>query len=127
MIDLICFTDGGFNNLTKTNGYGSFKIFSNNEEIVKRMDLAGISSSNEAEYLTLIRLLQYIKENYPEDITIKIFGDSKLIVNQVNGIWKIREERLFPYYKTSTDLFNSFKSITLVWVPRNIIVKQLGH
>lgn len=127
MIELTCFCDGGCNNTTKSNAYGSFKIFSDKEELVKRINYGFVNSSNEAEYQTLIELLKYIKENYPYEIRIKIFGDSKLIVNQVNGTWKLKEERLFPYYKMATDLFSSFEHVSLVWVPRKIIVKQLGH
>lgn len=127
MINVVAYTDGGFNNITKTNAYGSFKIFSDIEEILKRIDYAGLSSSNEAEYKTLIRLLSFLLENYPEDIDVKIFSDSKLMVMQVNNLWEVRANNLKEFHSVAKGLFSEFNSISLKWVPRKIIVKQLGH
>jgi ribonuclease HI len=127
MINLLCYTDGGYDNVNKSNAYGSFKIFTDKEEVLKRITYDFIKSSNEAEYQTIIELMHYIRENYPEEIDIKIFADSKLMVNQINGIWKVKAENIKTFHETASGLFYSFNSISLVWITRKIIVKQLGH
>ena len=127
MISLICFCDGGCNNVTKSNAYGSFKIFSDKEEVLKRTEYNFIKSSNEAEYQTFMDLLYYIKENFPENIDVKIFSDSMLLVNQVNKRWNVKADNMLIFNGSAVNLFNSFDSISLEWVTRKIIVKQLGH
>jgi ribonuclease HI len=127
VMNIIAYTDGGYNNINKSNAYGSFKVFSEKEEILKRIEYNFIHSSNEAEYQTIIELLHFLKENYPEDIDVKIFADSKLMVNQITGLWKVRAENIKAFHETATGLFFSFDKISLDWVTRKIIVKQLGH
>ncbi len=126
-MEVVCFVDGGFNNKTKSNGYGSFKVLSAEEEVIKRLDYVGLSSSNEAEYETLIRLLKYLIENYHEDVTVKIFADSKLMVMQVNRLWEVKAQNLKQFHSLVSGLFTEFNDISLSWIPRTIIVKQLGH
>ncbi len=127
MIELACFSDGGCNNITKTNAYGSFKILSDKEEVVKRLYYDSLTSSNEAEYETMIRLLSYLMENYSDDTPINIFADSKLVVMQINKKWEVRDSRMKEFHSVASGLFSQFKNIKLIWVPRNVIVKQLGH
>ena len=76
---------------------------------------AGDLTNNELEYLALIYALEYIKNiNYTEDIIIH--SDSKLIVNQVNGGWRVTTEKLLPLYKKCRAKFSD--NIKLKWVPR---------
>ena len=75
----------------------------------------GDLTNNELEYLALIYALEYIKNrNYTEEITIH--SDSKLIVNQVNGGWRVTTETLRPLYKKCMEKL--LDNITLKWVPR---------
>ena len=75
----------------------------------------GDLTNNELEYLALIYALEYIKNrNYTVEITIH--SDSKLIVNQVNGGWRVTTEKLLPLYKKCRDKFSD--NIKLKWVPR---------
>jgi ribonuclease HI len=54
--------------------------------------LPGEGTNNIAEYLSLIELIQYAKEKGIKKILIK--GDSLLVVNQVNGIWKAKDSKM---------------------------------
>lgn len=54
----------------------------------------GYPTNNEAEYHSLIKALQESKEQ-----NIKIFMDSKLVVNQVNNLWKINYPHLLKLKK----------------------------
>ena len=44
----------------------------------------GDPTNNELEYLALLYALGYVRDNYP-DKYVRIYSDSKLIVNQING------------------------------------------
>ena len=54
----------------------------------------GVASNNEAEYLALESALEYcIKNNL---MNLEIFLDSKLVVEQVNGNFKVKSNNLKP-------------------------------
>ena len=54
----------------------------------------GVASNNEAEYLALESALEYcIKNNF---MNLEIFLDSKLVVEQVNGNFKVKSNNLKP-------------------------------
>lgn len=78
-------------------------------------------TNNVAEYMGLIELLKYVL--FSADIgEIEIFGDSALVINQINGKWKCKSTNLKRYYNKALEYMQSLsdhdKSITLTWVPR---------
>jgi ribonuclease HI len=52
----------------------------------------GLGTNNEAEYLSLIKLISEINQH--GICKVKIYGDSKIAINQVNRVWKAREPRM---------------------------------
>ena len=127
---MICYIDGGYSNdgnkESNGSGYGSFLIELTpfgDLLIHKRFDLPESRTNNESEYLSLIKLLDLLKNNLSNEEII-IYSDSKLLVNQVNGNWKIN-------YKNLQDLYNLVKSFNikyeLKWITRKEIYARLGH
>ncbi len=55
----------------------------------------GHGTNNEAEYMSFIRLINEVV--YLGIKNIKIYGDSALVVNQVNRTWKAKDERMKAY------------------------------
>ena len=76
----------------------------------------GEPTNNELEYLALLYALDYINNRHKKD-KVTIYSDSKLIVNQINGEWRITTERLQPLYdkciKRMTD------KIKIKWIGRD--------
>lgn len=126
-MDLVCYTDGGYNNVSKTNGYGSFRIYDPALDVIIRLKFDTINSSNEAEYQTMIELLKYLLEFYPLESNVSIYSDSKMMVNQLNKLWQVRAENLMPLYLMADTLMEKFNNITLTWVGRSNLVRELGH
>ena len=54
----------------------------------------GIASNNDAEYLALDSALEYCLKN--DFMNLEIFLDSKLVVEQVNGNFKVKSNNLKP-------------------------------
>ena len=61
----------------------------------------GKTTNNVAEYLAVIEALQYLKIQNPkskiqkgETLVVHFFLDSVLVVNQLNGVFKIKDARL---------------------------------
>ncbi|KAM1606961.1 hypothetical protein ACFX1Z_027598 [Malus domestica] len=49
---------------------------------------------------------------------LEVFGDSKLIINQLLTEYEVREDDLVPYFKLPTQLLQKFETVTLEHVPR---------
>ena len=77
----------------------------------------GNGTNNRAEYLALIYSLIYIKHLQPkEKVTIK--SDSALLVNQINGRYKVKSASIVPLYQKATQLLQQLPNVTVQYVPR---------
>ena len=75
----------------------------------------GTGTINTAEYMALIALLRYLARIRVEEVNI--FGDSKLVVNQVNGDWNINQLHLKVLCKKAQTLMRDHPGWRLQWVP----------
>jgi ribonuclease HI len=75
----------------------------------------GKKTNNEAEYTALILLLEEIKDRGLKEVAIT--GDSKLVVNQVNRLWKVNKPHLKDLFKRALELKEETAS-SISWVPR---------
>jgi len=86
------------------------------DQIVEVSEPLGITTNNEAEYRALILALQ--KAHQMNIHEIEVFTDSELIVHQISGIYKVKNSKLFPLYKTAADLLGKFKSFQIYHINR---------
>ena len=68
----------------------------------------GIKTNNEAEYLALIKGINLCLENNISNISI--FADSELVVRQINGDYKVKNERMAALHKRTHELLSKFNS-----------------
>jgi len=125
----IVFDGGSLGNPGK--GYGSYEITSGGRVLRHQREEYGNNvTNNQAEYLTLIRALQWLDqllEGNRSRATVLINGDSKLVLNQVQGLWKINNAQLRPLAMQVRDLLQGYRKSSLVWHARANSVKRLGH
>jgi ribonuclease HI len=76
-----------------------------------------IYTNNELEYLALEYGLKYINNNYPKKKVV-LYSDSMLIVNQVNGKWRITTKTLLPLCKRCLNLLGS--NVSIRWIKRDM-------
>jgi len=82
-------------------------------EISKRI---GPAINTVAEYQALIEGLKLAhRRGIPR---IRVFLDSELVVEQVNGRAKVRKEHILPLHAEACSLLQAFPSIRVSWVPR---------
>jgi ribonuclease HI len=126
--EMVCFVDGGCNNITHNNAYGSFIIFNKNGFAEHETFVLHTYTSNEAEYESLIKLLEYILEfDGHEEYFWRIYSDSKLIVNQMIGKWGIRAKNLKPLHEKAVSLLDRVPHRWLDWTSRKNVENVLGH
>jgi ribonuclease HI len=78
----------------------------------------GIATNNQAEYMGMMRGLQRARELGIDKITL--FSDSQLVVNQMNGFYKVKNQELAPLHQQLQELADSFEKVVFVHVPREM-------
>ena len=93
-------------------------------EISKKLPDYG--TNNIAEYMALLTGISKALELGWKHVMIE--GDSKLVINQVNGAWKINKEHLKSLYAQVVKELSKFDSYTINWIPRekNSIADKLA-
>lgn len=51
-----------------------------------------------------------------EEVTV--CSDSQLLINQLNGFYSVRANRVIPLYEKAVELAEGFRHIQFEWVPR---------
>jgi ribonuclease HI len=75
-------------------------------------------TNNQAEYQGMICGLEKVKEilqgfSYPPPVTLTVQGDSKLIINQLKGIYECKSTNLISYYRKAKKVLQEIKSLSL--------------
>lgn len=72
---------------------------------VKISKYIGEATNNQAEYAAVLEALKYLKENFAgKDIAAEFLLDSQLVVEQLNGNYKLKNEGLKPLFWEIRDL-----------------------
>lgn len=125
--EIICFVDGGANNKTHSDAYGSFLVIHNGDVFNETFELDS-KTSNEAEYSSLIKLLQFILQyDGYEKYFWRIYTDSRLLVNHTIGKWKVDAKNLLPLHLTTKELYDIIPYKWIDWISRKYIEGVLGH
>lgn len=111
------YIDGASRNNPGRSGIGVlFKMDDKETEYLNKY--IGIGSNNRAEYLALLMALKHAKKR--RAAILRIYSDSQLIVNQVNGTWKVGNADLKPLCKLARETVKSFKKVELTYIPRHL-------
>jgi len=117
-------------------GYGSFRLVRNADgrKHTRRLDFGPGVTNNQAEYRALIAGLAHLVAmieragQNPGDYRVAVQGDSRLVVKQMTGQWKVRDADLQPLHAQALALFRRFHpDSTIAWHERAASVRVLGH
>lgn len=94
----LVYTDGGARGNPGPAGIGFLVKDNQGKVLVRAGKFIGKATNNVAEYSAVIEALSWIKKNLTAsqltNSSFKFFLDSKLIVNQLNGLFKIKNGNL---------------------------------
>lgn len=91
---LTIYCDGGSRGNPGQASYGFVIKKANGEILYKEGRRIGIETNNVAEYMAVVSALSYVEKEKINPGEIHFFLDSLLVVSQMNGKWKIKNERL---------------------------------
>lgn len=128
-MEIIIHTDGGSRG-NPGPAAGAFVVEKNSEVVFKGSKYLGKVTNNFAEYTGVVIALQWLLENLDLQIgeSITFVLDSELVVRQLNGLYKVKDENLQKLFSEVNVLINKTgKKIIFKSVPReqNKIADQL--
>ncbi len=118
MVDAVVVeADGGSRGNPGPAGYGAV-VFdaATGEVLAERMESLGVVSNNVAEYRGLIAGLSAAAELGARRVAVRM--DSKLVVEQMSGRWRIKHESMKPLAREAVALRSRFDEVTFQWIPR---------
>ena len=110
------YIDGAADLHSKTSGIGGV-IYKDSEEIFTFSEYIHDSTNNEAEYSALIFGLKSLLRLSIQNIVI--YSDSELVVKQVNGEYKVKNDRMKKLHAETFSLLSNFQKWDLVHVLRD--------
>lgn len=114
---LIIEADGGSRGNPGPAAYGCLvKDAQTNEVLFKEGKTLGVTTNNVAEYSGLVAALVAAHEIDP-NAQIEVRMDSKLVVEQMSGNWKIKHENMKGLVEKARNAFAQ-SQVKYVWVPR---------
>jgi ribonuclease H / adenosylcobalamin/alpha-ribazole phosphatase len=115
---LVVEADGGSRGNPGPAGYGALVSDADTGEVLAEVsDDLGTATNNVAEYSGLVAGLQAAVRIAPGgDIEVRM--DSRLVVEQMSGRWKIKDETLRSLAQTAQETSAQLGNVTYTWVPR---------
>jgi broad specificity phosphatase PhoE/ribonuclease HI len=128
LMKLIIEADGGSRGNPGMSGAGAVVLDAATGNILREISEAvGIATNNVAEYSALIFALEAAFEIDPAaEIVVRM--DSKLVVEQMSGRWKIKHPDMLSLGARVQQLIKG-KSVEFVWIPReqNVLADALAN
>jgi ribonuclease HI len=116
-VKVIIEADGGSRGNPGPAGYGAVVLDATTEEVlVERNDGLGVTTNNVAEYEGLIAGLRAAIELGATDVEVRM--DSKLVVEQMTGRWKVKHPSMKPLATEAGRLAQEIGSVRFGWIPR---------
>lgn len=78
----------------------------------------GITTNNQAEYQSLRMGLEEAHKLGAQEVAVHM--DSLLVINQMKGIFKVKNRDLWPIHESIKELATRFKKVTYTHVPREL-------
>lgn len=112
------FFDGGGSHDGSPAGWGWVCLVNGQEYAHGSHGLRPGTTNNVAEYEALIRAAEYAcVHDFRFEATFEFYGDSLLVVNQVNGEWQVRKPTLREQHERALQTLEPL-DYTLAWIPR---------
>lgn len=114
---LTIYTDGASRGNPGKAAYG-FVVFDNKIRVHEEGGYIGINTNNVAEYTAVLKSLEYANRIFRKATEIIFFMDSRLVVEQLSGRFKIKSENLIPLITQIRELEQKYKQVSYTHVPR---------
>ena len=110
------YTDGASKGNPGLSG-GGYCTYENGIKKIEKACFFGHKTNNQAEYLALIAGLTDLQEE--RGISLEVYMDSQLIVRQLQGIYRVKDEKMRALFFKVQDLLSVFQEVSFHHVTRD--------
>jgi probable phosphoglycerate mutase len=114
--EIIAYVDGGARGNPGPSGCGAIIKDSSGNTIKTISEFLGYGTNNVAEYTGVIKVLEYLMKNKPTTLTL--YTDSNLVVQQLNGKFKVKDIKIKPLHKYCLDMLSKIPHYEIIHVKR---------
>jgi ribonuclease HI len=114
---ITAYFDGGSRGNPGPAGWGAYIVNDDGTVLAELSGALGVATNNVAEYTGLIAALQWAADNDVTALAVK--GDSLLIVEQMRGNYKVKNEGLKPLHMKARMLVMQIGNVSFAHVPRD--------
>jgi len=114
---LIIYTDGGSRGNPGPAAAAFVITDSDADELCAKGLYLGETTNNFAEYAAVCRALETAVQLDADDI--ELFSDSQLVVNQLNGTYRLKSQKLRPLFNKARRLLKEFKRQKIIFIERS--------
>jgi ribonuclease HI len=112
------YADGGSRGNPGPSASGYVLFDTQDKVLVDKGVYLGITTNNQAEY-TALKL--GLEEALAMQVrTVHVYMDSLLVVNQMKGVFKVKNRDLWPIHEVIQQLVTQFAEVTFTHVPREL-------
>lgn len=114
---ITAYFDGGSRGNPGLAGWGAYIVGDDGAVLAELSGALGVATNNVAEYTGLIAALQWAVDHDVTALSVK--GDSLLIVEQMRGNYKVKNEGLKPLHMKARMLVMQIGNVSFAHVPRD--------
>jgi len=115
---VVLYADGGSRGNPGPSASGFVILDEAGEVLIDKGTYLGVTTNNQAEYHGLKTGLEEAQAMGAREVDVRL--DSLLVVNQMKGIFKVKNRDLWPVHEASKQLVSSFRKVTFTHVPREL-------
>lgn len=112
------YADGGSRGNPGPSACGYVLIGDDDTVLVDKGVYLGITTNNQAEYQGLKSGLEEALRMGAREVTVRL--DSLLVVNQMKGVFKVKNRELWPIHESIKELVGRFRKVSFTHVPREL-------
>jgi ribonuclease HI len=113
---ITAYFDGGARGNPGPAGFGVHIVDDNGEPIAEIAEAIGVATNNVAEYRGLLAALRWAVDHGVTGLHVR--GDSLLLVQQMRGVYRVKNEGLLPLYREAQHLAAQIGRVTFEHIPR---------
>ncbi|MBF8189133.1 bifunctional RNase H/acid phosphatase [Nonomuraea sp. K274] len=119
MTSYVIEADGGSRGNPGPAGYGAVVTDAADGQVLAEVaEAIGVTTNNVAEYRGLIAGLTAVLGLGGEGASVAVRMDSKLVIEQMAGRWKVKHEGLRPLAREASALVRKLRVTEWTWIPR---------
>jgi ribonuclease HI len=114
---LTAYVDGGgkYKDIRPAN-IGVYITDEQGDPVIEEGYVIGDATNNEAEYSAVLMAIYHAKELGAT--SLEVFSDSRLVVNQIHGSWKVNQDHIGLYYDEVMREKDGL-DFSITWIPRS--------